>query len=192
MTAKDGFRLLVEVPWIVFVIYWIIGATRTLATREKEPFASRYLILAIEVVGFALLFNGSTGIGFLGTRLIPRTWTSAIGGVILTWAGIGLAIWARHHLAEYWSARITIKEDHQLIRTGPYSRLRHPIYTGLVLATIGSALEIDRWRCVFGVLLVLAGYCLNARREEAMLSRQFGEAFREHQEQTGFLLPRFR
>src|SRR5690349_1956855 len=137
MTAKDGFRLLVEVPWIVFVIYWIIGATRTLATREKEPFASRYLILAIEVVGFALLFNGSTGIGFLGTRLIPRTWTSAIGGVILTWAGIGLAIWARHHLAEYWSARITIKEDHQLIRTGPYSRLRHPIYTGLVLATIG-------------------------------------------------------
>jgi len=192
MTAKDGFRLLVEVPWIVFVIYWIIGATRTLATREKEPFASRYLILAIEVVGFALLFNGSTGIGFLGTRLIPRTWTSAIGGVILTWAGIGLAIWARHHLAEYWSARITIKEDHQLIRTGPYSRLRHPIYTGLVLATIGSALEIDRWRCVFGVLLVLAGYCLKARREEAMLSRQFCEAFREHQEQTGFLLPRFR
>jgi protein-S-isoprenylcysteine O-methyltransferase Ste14 len=192
MTARDGFRLLVEVPWIVFVIYWIIGATRTRATREKESFGSRYAVLTVEVVGFVLIFSDSTGIGFLGTRFMPRTWTSAIGGVILTWAGIGLAIWARHHLAEYWSARVTIKEDHQLIRSGPYTHLRHPIYSGIVLATIGSAFVIDQWRCVFGVLLVLTGYCLKARKEEAMLSQQFGEAFREHQKHTGFLLPRFR
>ena len=191
MTARDGFRLLVEVPWIVFVIYWIIGATRTRATREKESFASRYVILAIEVVGFVLLFNSSAGIGFLGTRFMPRTWTSSIAGVVLTWAGIALAIWARHHLAEYWSARVTIKEDHQLIRSGPYSHLRHPIYSGLVLATIGSALVIDQWRCVLGILLVLTGYCLKAKKEEAMLGQQFGQAFREHQKHTGFLLPRF-
>ena len=70
--------------------------------------------------------------------------------MLLTWLGIGLAIWARYHLAEYWSARVTIKEDHQLIRTGPYARLRHPIYSGLILATIGSALVIGKWRCVLG------------------------------------------
>jgi protein-S-isoprenylcysteine O-methyltransferase Ste14 len=121
-----------------------------------------------------------------------RTLASAIVGSILTWMGIGLAIWARYHLAEYWSARITIKEDHQLIRTGPYARLRHPIYSGIILAAIGSAVVIDQWRCVLGVCLVLTGYCIKARKEEAMLTEQFGESFREHQKHAGFLIPRFR
>ena len=119
MTDKETFRLLVELPWIIFVIYWIVGAIKTRATRESESAASRIAILLIEIAGYVLIFSDSAGIGFLGTRFMPRTWASAILGVVLTWSGIGLAIWARYHLAEYWSARITIKEDHQLIRTGP-------------------------------------------------------------------------
>ena len=192
MTDKETFRLLVELPWTIFVIYWIVGAIKTRATRESESAASRIAILLIEIAGYGLIFSDSAGIGFLGTRFMPRTWASAILGVVLTWSGIGLAIWARYHLAEYWSARITIKEDHQLIRTGPYTHLRHPIYSGLVLATIGSALVIDKWRCVLGVCLVLIGYCFKAMKEETMLSRQFGDAFREHRKHTGFLIPRFR
>ena len=192
MTDKETFRLLVELPWTIFVIYWIVGAIKTRATRESESAASRTAILLIEIAGYGLIFSDSAGIGFLGTRFMPRTWATAILGVVLTWSGIGLAIWARYHLAEYWSARITIKEDHQLIRTGPYTHLRHPIYSGLVLATIGSALVIDKWRCVLGVCLVLIGYCFKAMKEETMLSRQFGDAFREHREHTGFLIPRFR
>jgi protein-S-isoprenylcysteine O-methyltransferase Ste14 len=192
MTAKEVFHLLVEVPWIVFVLYWIVSAIRTRDTLQTESFASRYAILLIEVAGFVLLFRHSAGIGFLGNRFMHRTLASAIVGSILTWMGIGLAIWARYHLAEYWSARITIKEDHQLIRTGPYARLRHPIYSGIVLAAIGSAVVIDQWRCVLGVCLVLIGYCIKARKEETMPTQQFGDAFREHQKHAGFLIPRFR
>jgi protein-S-isoprenylcysteine O-methyltransferase Ste14 len=192
MTAKEVFHLLVEVPWIVFVLYWIVSAIRTRDTLQTESFASRYAILLIEVAGFVLLFRHSAGIGFLGNRFMHRTLASAIVGSILTWMGIGLAIWARYHLAEYWSARITIKEDHQLIRTGPYARLRHPIYSGIVLAAIGSAVVIDQRRCVLGVCLVLIGYCIKARKEETMLTQQFGDAFREHQKHAGFLVPRFR
>jgi protein-S-isoprenylcysteine O-methyltransferase Ste14 len=192
MTVREVFRLLVVVPWIVFLIYWIVSAIRTRVTVQTESFASRYSILLIEVVGFVLLFRHSAGIGFLGTRFMHRTLASVIAGLILIWMGIGLAIWARYHLAEYWSARITIKEDHQLIRTGPYARLRHPIYSGLILAAIGSAVVIDQWRCVLGVCLILTGYCIKARKEEAMLTRQFGESFREHQKHAGFLIPRFR
>ncbi len=192
MTNKEVFRFLVEFPWIVFVVYWIIGAMKTRATRDKEPFTSRFAVLLIEMLGYLLVFSGSTGISILGTRFIPRTMASAVLGVVFTWSGIGLAVWARYHLAEYWSARITIKEDHQLIRTGPYSHLRHPIYSGLILATIGSALVIDKWRCVLGVCLVTVGYCFKASGEETMLARQFGEAFREHQKHAGFLIPRFR
>src|SRR6266550_4714492 len=180
MTNKEVFRFLVEFPWIVFVVYWIIGAMKTRATRDKEPFTSRSAVLLIEMLGYLLVFSDSAGIGILGTRFIPRAMASAVLGVVFTWSGIGLAVWARYHLAEYWSARITIKEDHQLIRTGPYSHLRHPIYSGLILATIGSVLVIDEWRCVLGVSLVTVGYCFKASREETMLARQFGEVFREH------------
>jgi len=133
MTARDAFRILVQLPWIVFLVYWIVASIKTRTTRTKESFVSRYSILFIEVVGYVLLFSREAGIGFLGTLFMPRSLAIAILGVILTWLGIGLAIWARYHLAENWSARITIKEDHQLIRTGPYSHLRHPIYSGIIL-----------------------------------------------------------
>jgi len=192
MTPRESIRSLMEIPWIVFVIYWIVASIKTHAVRIEESFASRYGILALEIGGYVLVFSDSTRIGFLGFRFVPRKLMSALVGVTLTWLGIGLAIWARYHLAEYWSARVTIKEDHQLIRTGPYAHLRHPIYSGVVLATIGSALVIDQWRCILGICLVLTGYCLKAMKEEAMLSQQFGDAFQEHRKHTGFLIPRFR
>lgn len=192
MTLRDIFRLLLTFPWIVFVVYWLVSAIKTRATREKESFVSRYAVLFIEVVGFVLIFSHRASIGFLGDRIVPRNLIGPVLGTVLTWMGIGLAIWARYHLAEYWSARVTIKEGHQLIRTGPYARLRHPIYSGLVLAALGAALVIDRWRCVFGFCLVVIGYCFKAKTEETMLTQQFGDAFREHQKHTGFLIPRFR
>ena len=191
MTPKELFRFLVIFPWGVFVAYWLIGALKTRTTQQQESFASRYAVLLIEIVGYGLVFRNSAGIGFLGNRVVPRNLVGPIVGSALTWLGIGLAIWARYYLAEYWSARVTIKEGHKLIRTGPYARLRHPIYTGLILATIGSAMVIDRWRCVLGVFLVVMGYCFKANKEESMLTQQFGEAFREHQKHTGFLIPRF-
>ncbi len=192
MTPKEFFRFLVIFPWGVFVVYWLIGALKTRPTQQQEPFASRCAVLLVETIGYVLIFRNSAGIGFLGNRVVPRNLAGPVIGSVLTWMGIALAIWARYHLAEYWSARVTIKEDHKLIRTGPYARVRHPIYTGLILATIGSAMVIDRWRCVLGVFLVVTGYCFKAKKEESMLTQQFGDAFREHQKHTGFLIPRFR
>jgi protein-S-isoprenylcysteine O-methyltransferase Ste14 len=192
MAGYDFQRLAIELPWLIFVVYWLIGALKTKPISIKESFASRYGILLIEITGFVLLFNSSAEIGFLRYHLLPRTLAMSLAGIVLTWAGIAIAIWARHHLGQYWSARVTIKEGHQLIRTGPYASMRHPIYSGVVLAAAGSALTIDRWRCAVGVGLILLGYCLKARKEEKMLSVQFGEAFVEHRKHTGFLIPRLR
>jgi protein-S-isoprenylcysteine O-methyltransferase Ste14 len=183
-------KYLIDGPWIVFVVYWAVGALKTRRTERTESFGSRYGILFLEIVGFALVFMDETEFGILGRRVFPRTYVLGVTGVVLTWAGIALALWARWHLGQYWSARITIKEDHKLIRTGPYARLRHPIYSGLDLAAIGSALAIDRWRCVAGVCLIILGYWIKARREEAMLTAQFGADFQEHCRHTGFLFPR--
>jgi protein-S-isoprenylcysteine O-methyltransferase Ste14 len=182
-------RYLIGIPWMAFVLYWTISALNTKPTEKRESFAARYGIMLLEVIGFVLLFRHSADIGFLGQRVIPRSFAIGITAVTLTWAGIALAIWARWHLGQYWSGRITIKEDHKLIRTGPYTRLRHPIYSGLDLAAIGSALAIGRWRCMVGVCVIIAGFWIKAKREEAMLGRHFGSDFEEHRRQTGFLLP---
>ena len=179
-------------PWLVLWAYWAISALNTRRTQKKEPFIARYGVVFIEVVGFTLLFDSDAGIGFFGHRVIPRISELRLAGVLLTWAGIALALWARWHLGQYWSGRITIKEDHRLIRSGPYAHLRHPIYTGLDLAVTGTALLINQWRCVIGVCVIVTGFWIKAKREEAMLGRQFGEEFQEHRRYTGFLLPKLR
>jgi protein-S-isoprenylcysteine O-methyltransferase Ste14 len=184
-------RYPVEVPWIVFCVYWAIGALRTRKTVSQESAASRYAVLLLEIAGYVLVFSDAAETGILSYRIVPRTYGVTIAGVALTWIGIGLALWARWHLGQNWSARVTLKEGHQLIRTGPYAYFRHPIYSGLDLAAIGAALAIDRWRCVAGVALIILGYWIKARKEESMLARQFGEAFREHCRHTGFLIPKF-
>ncbi len=183
-------KYLIEGPWIVFMAYWVIAALKTQRTQRKESFGWRYGIMLVEIFGFVLVFDNDADIGVLGRKVFPRNYDIAVVGIILVWTGIALAIWARWHLGQYWSGRITIKEDHKLIRTGPYAGLRHPIYSGLDLAVIGSALAIDHWRCVAGVCVIMLGFWVKAKREEAMLSAQFGEDFEEHRRQTGFLFPR--
>ncbi len=184
-------KYLIDGPWIIFVVYWTVGALKTRRTQRRESFGARYGILFLETLGFALFFMDDAKIGVFGQKVVPHSDALAVTGVALTWAGIALALWARWHLGQYWSARITIKEDHKLIRTGPYVRLRHPIYSGLDLAVIGSAMVIDQWRCVAGVCLIMLGFWIKARREEAMLTSQFGADFQAHCRHTGFLLPRF-
>jgi protein-S-isoprenylcysteine O-methyltransferase Ste14 len=185
-------RYLIEGPWIVFVAYWAVGALKTRRTVSRESFASRYAVLFLEVVGFLLLFADAAGVGVMGHRMIRQTYAVAAIGVVLTWAGIAIALWARRHLGQYWSARVTLKEGHQLIRSGPYAYFRHPIYSGLDLAVLGGVLAIDEWRCLAGAVLIILGYWIKARKEESMLAVQFGKAFEEHCDHAGFLIPRFR
>jgi protein-S-isoprenylcysteine O-methyltransferase Ste14 len=181
---------LIEGPWIVFLVYWVVGALKTRKTVSQESLASRWGIMALEVLGFVLLFSDQANVGNLSRRLLPQSYALAGTGVALTWIGIAIALWARWHLGQFWSGRITLKENHQLIRTGPYAYFRHPIYSGLDLAAIGGVLAVDRWRCVLGVGLIVLGYWIKARKEESMLAAQFGEAFTEHCRQTGFLIPK--
>lgn len=180
----------IDIPWIIFIVYWVISAFRTRRTESKEPASSRYRVMVVVWLGYTLIFLEKARIGFLGERVVPPSSSLAAAGLALTWIGIGLALWARWHLGANWSGRITIKEGHELIRTGPYARLRHPIYSGLDLATIGTAMAFDRWGCVIGFALVIVGYWIKARKEESMLSARFGDSFREHCRHTGFLFPK--
>lgn len=112
-------------------------------------------------------------------------------GAGLTFAGTILAIWARATIGKNWSAEVQIKQDHQLIRTGPHAHIRHPIYTGILLAVGGSALAVGEYRALLGLAVLGIGFIRKARKEESFLAVQFGRAFEDHQRHTGFFFPRF-
>ena len=182
---------LIEGPWVVLCVYWAVGALKTRRTVSTESFVARARHLLLEITGFVLLFGGFMDIGVLGERVFHRTQATLVTAVTLTWIGIALALWARWHLGQYWSGRITLKEDHKLIRTGPYAHFRHPIYSGIILAAIGTALAIDEWRGVAGVAVIILAYLIKGKKEESVLAAQFGEEFNEHRRHTGFLIPKF-
>ncbi|HKS75409.1 MAG TPA: isoprenylcysteine carboxylmethyltransferase family protein [Terriglobales bacterium] len=181
---------LIEIPWIAFLLYWIVSALKTKRTVHREPLGWRFGIMLVEAFGFALFFGKARNLPVLRRPVLRPSEGLAIAGIVLTWTGIAVAIWARRHLGEYWSGRITLKEDHKLIRTGPYAYFRHPIYSGIDLAAIGSGLAINQWRCVVGLAIIIFGFCVKAWREERLLRSQFGEEFEAHRRATGFLLPK--
>jgi protein-S-isoprenylcysteine O-methyltransferase Ste14 len=137
-----------------------------------------------------LLLTGWLRIGWLGERFLPDIFWVRWTGVVVAGSGMLLCVWARHHLGEYWSDKVGLKVDHQLIRSGPYAVLRHPIYSGVLLGIAGSALAIGQWRGIVALAVMAANYWIKARREERMLSRKFGNAFEEYRLKAGFLLPK--
>jgi len=139
---------------------------------------------------FEFLFSPYGTIGFLGWRFLPEHAAIEWAAVATTALGVGLAIWARLCLGGNWSGTVTLKEGHELIRRGPYARIRHPIYTGFALAIAGTALAIGEWRGVVAFVILFTAHYLKARKEEAWLAREFGAAFEEHRAHTGMFLPK--
>jgi len=112
-------------------------------------------------------------------------------GVAIVAAGIAICFWARWHLGSNWSGTVTLKEGHELIRTGPYRTIRHPIYTGILLAIFGTAVQIGQVRGFLAFVIAWASFYVKARREESFLTEEFGDRFAEHIQRTGMFLPRF-
>lgn len=184
-------RHVIQVLWLGLLVYWLIGATQIKRAKRMERRGSRLMRLALTVFVFAFLFSPRTEVRWLGERFVLRSEAIAVIGAILTALGVGLAAWARYVLGKNWSAAVTLKEGHELIRSGPYARIRHPIYSGIILGLLGTALAIGEWRALVGAAVMWTSYFFKARREEALLSGEFGAAFRDHLGRTGMFLPRF-
>ena len=110
-------------------------------------------------------------------------------GAALTFAGIAFAIWARVWMAGNWSSDVTLKRDHELIVDGPYRWVRHPIYTGILLALLGTALAVGEWRGLLAVVLAAAAFWRKLGIEEAVMRRQFGEAYSRYAKRVPALIP---
>jgi protein-S-isoprenylcysteine O-methyltransferase Ste14 len=180
------------IPWFIFASYWAITALRVKRTKAAETFADRLVTIAVLCVAFFLLFHDWTRFPWLQIRFVSNDLWIQWTGIVLTSIGVAVAIWARRTLGEYWSARVTLKEEHRLIRSGPYRFVRHPIYTGMFLAAAGTALVVGKWRGVLALALMLITHSRKALREEKMLTREFGDEYAVYRQSTGFLFPRFR
>jgi protein-S-isoprenylcysteine O-methyltransferase Ste14 len=191
MNPEQLIRIL-QWAWIAFGLYWLIAARRVKAARTTESPAYRFFRLLLLVITFTLVFEKWTALGFLGRHFVPPTRALIYGGFTLALAGMAIAIWARISLGQHWSDKIVLKVDHQLVRSGPYARTRHPIYSGILLGIAGSAVVVDEWRGVLAFLLLLANYMVKAKREDKILAESFPIDFADHKKTAGFLLPRLR
>lgn len=186
----------IQWAWTAFGAYWIIAARRQSTERTpeqiKEKSSHRVVRLVLLVIVFIVLFSEQAGIGLLGRRFLPQRPTIAYIGFLLALTGMGIAVWAGIHLGQYWSDKAVLQTGHQLILTGPYAYMRHPIYSGVLLSVGGIALVVNEWRAVLAFSILLVNYSVKAKREERILAGAFVDAFAEHKRRAGFLLPRFR
>jgi protein-S-isoprenylcysteine O-methyltransferase Ste14 len=183
-------RLWINLLWLVFGLYWIISAFKLKKTKRRESWSQRFCYVLPLVAAF-YLFQPRAHYGWLGARFVPESDVAGWVGVALTAAGVGIAIWARWHLGANWSGVVTLKEGHELIRSGPYRNIRHPIYTGILLAFLGTAVALGEVRGLLAVTIAWLSFYTKARREESFLTQEFGDRFLEHTKSTGMFLPHF-
>lgn len=179
-----------SVAWTFFALVWLIAAFRTKRTQERAPFGTRLAYGIPVVVGAYLLAATNAGLARIYPRIIPNSAITEDIGLFLTIAGIAFAIWARFYIGENWSSAVTVKVDHQLVRSGPYSLVRHPIYSGILLAIVGTAVAEGR---IFGLMAIpffWIGFWIKSRIEERFMLKTFGDQYVEYSQSTGALVPK--
>ena len=167
--------------------FWIAAAQFVKANKSCESMALRMQHILPSVVGFFLLFHGWRYNFFLG-RLYHSPAVQALGAMI-TLAGLLFAAWARIHLGKNWSAAVTSKEGHALVRSGPYKIVRHPIYTGLFLAVLGTSMAAETGDAFIGFFVMATAYLIKLRREEGILAVEFGSQYEDYRREVPALLP---
>ena len=177
--------------WVLFALYWSLAATNAPA-RDAESRASRRVHEILINAGYLMLL---VPIGFLPTlpflqyRFVPASLPLKIIGLAVQTGSFALAVWARRTLGQNWSGRIEIKADHQLVRSGPYRLLRHPIYSAVFGMLTGTALAIGRVHALYAIVIIAVAYWRKIRMEEAKLREAFGVAYEQYRLTTWALIP---
>jgi protein-S-isoprenylcysteine O-methyltransferase Ste14 len=179
---------LVSILWICWGSYWGWAAARGRAPERAEATRSRLIHLVSLAAAFLLLFLPPLSIGPLGWRLVPDTPGFLLGSA-LTLLGLAFATWAQVHLGPNWSGIIGTRDRHRLIRTGPYALVRHPMYSGILVAIVGTAISIGELRALLGAALAIVAYIRKIRIEEPWLLARFGSAYTDYRRDVSALVP---
>lgn len=175
--------IVISVSWVAFWIYWLVASlgVKSGRTRWGRFAGSRVVIILVLLVGARLKF-------FKGHHTVVTNPLLQGIGLVLVLLGLGLAIWARVYLGRNWGMPMTEKADPELVTTGPYGTIRHPIYSGLILALIGTTVAVSLYWLI--AVAVLGGYFIySAVMEERYMAGKFPETYPRYQHETKMLIP---
>ncbi len=170
----------IAIAWVLFWVYWLasaFGAKKGKSSRRRVP------LNGLSALSVLLLFRVFRG----GSLAVHSPILGAIGAVVFA-CGIALAIWARVHLGRNWGMPMTQKTEPELVTSGPYRLVRHPIYSGLLLGVLGTALATD----LIGLIIVAvlgAYFYYSASVEEKNLTAAFPTAYPAYRTSTKMLIP---
>lgn len=177
----NGIDIAILVTWAVFWLGWIVAAMTVQAGQRRWTGGIGVrvvIILAVLLLVRAKAFKSVT---------THEPWLQGIG-LALFLAGLGLAVWARFYIGRNWGTPMSQKADPQLVTTGPYRYVRHPIYSGIILAMIGTTIAVGLFWLIGAVLL--GGYFVySALMEERYMAQQFPDTYPAYKRSTKMLIP---
>src|ERR1035437_1733414 len=174
--------------WLGFLGYWVFSARGGKPTAERQSWLSIVAHRVPTLLGGALLWCPKLPYP-LNLALTPHTDLPRAFGVLVCALGLAVAIWSRHTLAGNWSSEVTFKQGHELIQTGPYQYVRHPIYTGILLMCLGTAIEVGQLRCWLGFMILCLGFWLKLKQEDALMARHFPNDYPAYRARVKALVP---
>ena len=184
------YRSIIAGLWLLFVAYWAVAAVDAKRSASRRRWSREIGLRLVLILVIVALLQSRSLRQFLEEAQRSASHSSILGwsGVALCLLGFGLAVNARRHLGRNWGMPMSRKEQPELVTSGPYALIRHPIYTGLILAMLGSAMGVNIF---WALLLVLIGpyFIYSARREEAVMLQLFPEQYAPYMARTGMFAP---
>jgi protein-S-isoprenylcysteine O-methyltransferase Ste14 len=186
-TAEHVWPLYVSVAlWIWFSAHWSAAAKSASAARQSETRGSRSFHLLLLNGSMLLIYISLPG---LGGRFVPDTQLVHIIGIAIQAVFVLFAFWARRHLGRNWSGDVTVKVDHELVRTGPYRRIRHPIYTAMFGMYAGAAIAVGEVHSLVALGILVLAYWRKIGLEETALRGEFGSMYDDYQRHSWAVVP---
>jgi protein-S-isoprenylcysteine O-methyltransferase Ste14 len=186
---RDQINHYLSLLWMGIFLLWMITAFTSKQTMRSRSEGPSRIAVWIVWIAWWLLFTHGFNTEPLKSRFIPMTPAAAYIGLSITIAGLGLSVWARFYLGKNWSGLIEVKEGHELMRSGPYAIVRHPIYSGFMLATLGTAIAYGELSGLIAFVLILAAWGYKARLEEKAMIEQFGAEYETYRHNVKGLIP---
>jgi protein-S-isoprenylcysteine O-methyltransferase Ste14 len=177
---------LFDAPWAVFAVWWAVRAFSAARTERVEPSRQRAAVLVLAAAGVLFLVAPPEP---LRQRLWPTPAALLWAALAVEAVGIAFAIIAREYLGSMWSGRVTLKEDHRIIQSGPYRIVRHPIYTGVLTALLGVVAARANPAAVLGFAFIAASLARKMVAEEALLRAHFGAAYDDYRKRVAAIIP---
>lgn len=184
--TRDLLGEFIDIVWFVFWAYWLISAATSKKTAHRNMVGWYMRLMIVLVIIIAVFESGNA------SKFVTAPLATSVGGFIvgafLVVIGLAFAVWARVHLGKNWGMPMSLKENPELVTSGPYRLVRHPIYSGVLLAMLGSAIVGGVfWLLVvvlFGIYFIYSG-----RQEEKIMTKEFPDQYPEYMKRSKMLIP---